>query len=97
MCTCYQNGHYNCFIKLVFPKYYYYENLTTCPVYYSCIMDHMVKGRQYSTYTVQTTLMSAHQSQGWSLKPTLNLDTDNFQSQETNSTAPYMHIILCSF
>ena len=58
----------------------------------SCIMVHiMVKGRQYSACTVQATSMSAPQSLRWSLRPTLDLDTDNFQSQETNSTAPYMH------
>ena len=66
------------------------KNLTTCPVY-SCIMLHMLKGRQYSAHTVQAMSMSAPQFQRWSLRPTLDLDTDNFQSQETNSTVPYMH------
>ena len=44
----------------------------------SCIMVHMVKGRQYSAYTVQATSMPAPQSQRWSLRPTLDLNTDNF-------------------
>ena len=33
--------------------------------------------------------MSTPQLQRWSLRLTVDLDTDNFQSQETNSTAPY--------
>ena len=52
-------------------------------------MVHVVKGRQYSAYTactIQATSMSAPQSQRWSLRLTIDLDTDNFQSQETNST-----------
>ena len=35
--------------------------------------------------------MSAPQSQRWSLRLTLDLDTDNFQSQEKKLTVPYMH------
>ena len=34
--------------------------------------------------------MSVPQSQRWRLRPTLDLDTDDFRSQETNSTAPYI-------
>ena len=52
-------------------------------------MVHMVKGRQYSAYTVQATLMMVPQSQRWSLRPTFDLDNDKFQLQETNSTALY--------
>ena len=50
-------------------------------------MVHMVKGRQHNVYTVQATSIPAPQLQRWSLRLTLDLDTDNFQSQETNSTA----------
>ena len=54
----------------------------------------MVKGHQYSAYTVQATSMPAPQSQRWSLRPTLDLD-NKFQSQETNSTAPYSIRVGC--
>ena len=37
--------------------------------------------------------MSAPQSWIWSLRPTLDLNTDNFQSQVTKSTAPYSLIL----
>jgi hypothetical protein len=46
----------------------------------SCIevMVHVVKGRQYySAYTVPH--MPAPQSQKWSLRPTLDLDSDKFR------------------
>ena len=49
----------------------------------------VVKGRQYSAYTVQATSMPAPQSQRWNLRLTLDLDNDKFQSQDTNLTAPY--------
>ena len=51
----------------------------------SCLLKivHMIKGRQYTVHTS----IPAPQSQRWSLRPTLDLDNDNFQSQEMNSTA----------
>ena len=58
-----------------------------CSCICSCIMVHMVKGRQYSANIIQATSIPAPQSLRWSLRLTLNLNTDNFQSQETNSTA----------
>jgi hypothetical protein len=49
---------------------------------------HVVKGRQYSAYTVQFRML-APQSQKWSLRPTVDLDSDDIGM---NSTASELQI-----
>jgi hypothetical protein len=49
---------------------YYYETLDHIPSSWIIIMVHVVKGRQYSAYTVHRCRISAPQSQRWSLRPT---------------------------
>jgi hypothetical protein len=53
--------------------YFLYENLNHVPSNCIVVMVHVVKGRQYGAYTV------APQSQRWSLRPTLDLDSDKFR------------------